>query len=141
MVRPLGRTNPLYGRLANRENLDWPVTRGMARHALVNLSKPLARQALGWARSGELLRLDGSPWVVPAEVPLLVLGAPLDRVVAEPDVRAACDVYPNCEYRVLSRAAGFTADYGHVDPVIGYEARAEIYPLVSTFLADHLPRP
>jgi hypothetical protein len=137
--RPLGRANPLYGRLANRDNLDWALAGGLSRHALVDISKPLARQALGWVDSGTLTHLDGAPWVVASDVPLLVMGAPLDRVVSEADVRATCDVFTDCRYQLLAKSAGLSTDYGHVDPVIGRDARTEVYPLFVGFLGEHLP--
>ncbi|MEZ4235468.1 MAG: alpha/beta fold hydrolase [Myxococcota bacterium] len=144
LMHPLGRTNPFFGRVANRQNLDWPTANGLAKYALNDVSKPLARQALGWVRADALTHLDGSPWVV-AEgvptVPMLVLGAPDDNVVAVDDVRATCDVYPDCTYRELSVAEGFSTDYGHVDPVVGTTARTEVYPLVVDFLQAHAPEP
>jgi hypothetical protein len=136
---PLGRANPQYARLANRDNLDWPVARGLARHALVDIPNPVARQFLGWIEDGELVAADGRPWVAPADVPVLVLGAPEDRLVAAADVKAACDVLSDCTYRELSVAGGFTVDYGHVDPAIGRTARADVYPVVLGFLAEHDP--
>ena len=140
IVRPMGRTNPFFGRVANRDNLDWPVANGLAKYALHDVSKPLARQALGWVRAGALTRIDGSPWVVAADVPLLVMGAPLDKVVAEPDVRATCSIFPDCTYRLLAASEGLSTDYGHVDPVVGRTARDEIYPMVLDFLETHRDR-
>jgi polyhydroxyalkanoate synthase subunit PhaC len=137
LTHPIGRVNPLFGRVANRANLDWPMANGLAKHALNDISKPLARQALGWVSARSLDRLDGSPWVVPAAVPLLVLGAPLDKIVSVEDVRATCDVFPDCAYRELSVAEGFSADFGHVDPVVGRTAREEVYPLVTEFLGSY----
>lgn len=138
-ARPLGRHNPLYPRLANPENLDWPVAHGLARVGLIDLPRPMAKQAVSWMRSGEVLRVDGTPWYRGGEtgVPLLALGASVDKVVPAPDVEAACRVYQPCEYVLLGTAGGFAVEYGHVDPVVGRTARDEVYPVVAAFLERH----
>ena len=38
---------------------------------------------------------------------------------------------------VLSRANGYTHDYGHVDLVLGKSAPAEVFPLLEEWLAAH----
>lgn len=133
----LGRANPLYRRLANPDNLEWPVVNGLARHALVDLPRRVAWQASDWLRSGELRTVEGEPWIASADVPLLVLGGAVDRVVPAPNVAAACEVFPDCTYRLLGTEGGFTTDYGHVDPVVGRTARSEVYPVITTFLEAH----
>jgi len=135
---PLGRANPLYGRLANRDNLEWPVANGMSRYALVDLPKPVVHQVTTWLKSGELLTVEGEPWLVPADVPILVMGGSVDRVVPEPNVAAACDLFPNCTYRQLGVEGGFSVDYGHIDPVMGRTARTEVYPVIEAFLSEHV---
>lgn len=131
---PLGLRNPEFQRVANTANLDWPTAKGLARHALSDIPKPLAHQALTWVETGRLVARDGRDWLAPADVPVLVMGSPADRVVPGGDVRAACDVLPDCAWVELSRAAGFSVDYGHADATIGRSARAEVYPVVIGFL-------
>jgi pimeloyl-ACP methyl ester carboxylesterase len=126
-TRPLGPYNPLWGRIARFDNLDRGEAYGLARVALTDLPTPLARQALDWTRSGALTRLDGTPWLAPAPVPLLIRGAGDDRVVAEADVAATCARFPDCTYHRLD-------DYGHVDVVLGTRAPDEVWPLVTGFL-------
>lgn len=141
MTRPLGRSNPMYARVANKDNLDWAVTKGLAAHALVDLPKPLLREGIHWLQTGRLEDLAGQPYVAPADVPMLVMGAPADRIVAEPDVAAACQVYADCTYVELSTDHGFSVDYGHVDPVLGRSAATEVYPRIVSFLAQHRAQP
>lgn len=136
-TRPLGRANPMFATLGNKDNLDYELARGLARHALVDLPKPLLRQAVRWITDGDLVTVDGEPWLQPASVPLLVLGAPDDRIVSHRDVAHACSVFPDCTYRLLSQEEGFTVDYGHVDPVVGVSAPGEVYPLILEFLDGH----
>jgi len=137
MSTVLGRVNPLYGRLANRDNLEWPVARGLARHALVDLPRPMAAEVVVWLRTGVLVTVEGEPWLVQSDVPLLVMGGAVDRVVSEPDVARTCEWFADCTYQRLGTTEGFSTDYGHIDPVVGETAREEVYPLIVEFLASH----
>lgn len=134
----MGRTNPLVGYVGNRKNLDWPLVNGLARHALEAVPGPMQAQVISWLKAGEVLRVDGSPWFVRPDrpaVPLLVTGGSVDRIVPMSAAKAACDIFPACTFVELSQAAGFSADYGHVDPVLGRAAEAEVFPVVEGFLA------
>lgn len=139
--RIFGAANPLYGVLANRDNLDWPTTRGLGAEALEDLSRGTVRQVHLWLRSGEVVDLKGQPWVRPSdrEVPMLVLGGAVDQVAPHEDVGYACAVYPSCRFELLGLEAGYSADYGHIDPVVGTSAQREVYPLIAAFLAEQLP--
>ncbi len=139
MVAPLGKTNPVFTQLANLENMDGPMVKGMARTSLIDLTKPTAQQVVQWLKAGEVVEENGDAWIAPSDVPILVIGAEKDRVAAEPNVAYACSVFTNCEYVKLSRANGFSYDYGHIDPVVGRTASSEVFPLVAEFLKRQLP--
>ncbi len=143
LVAPLGRANPLYGKLANRANLDYPVANGLARHALVDMTRPMARQATTWVKRRTIVREDGTPWfpTLDAQVPTLLLGGSVDKIVPEPNVAATCARMADCTYQVLGTAGGLSTEYGHVDPIVGRTARDEVYPLIGSFLAGHVVRP
>lgn len=130
----LGKSNPLFHRVAHVENLDFAVARGLAKHALVDLPNSLAREAIGWVDAGELVHEDGVPWIKPNPVPMLVLGGSDDKIVSEPDVRATCRKFPNCEYRLLGTAGGLSTEYGHVDALLGRSAQTEVYPIILDWL-------
>lgn len=133
---------PLVRQLGNPDQLDKQILKGMARHTLMNLPRPTARQARQWIRERELCLRDGSPWLAAApavDVPLLVLGAPDDHIASERDVAHACDIFPECRYVKLGVEQGFSGNYGHVDPVVGTTAHDEVYPLVFDFLEAHRP--
>jgi len=134
---PLGRANPLYARLGNKANLDFPIANGMAKRALVDLPRPMVLEVTRWLKSSDLVTLDGRPWLddVHSDVPLLVMGGAVDKVVPAADVKAACDRIPDCTYRLLGKAGGFSTDYGHIDPIVGRTARDEVYPVIAGFLA------
>jgi pimeloyl-ACP methyl ester carboxylesterase len=131
----LGVARSLEARVSTRDSMSPDMLRGLALHVLHPVPKPLARQALTWLEAGAVVDLAGQPLVRPgAEVPLLVMAGPLDGIVPEPDVAAACDVFPRCTYTQLSVAQGFSHDYGHVDPVVGRMAQVEVFPRVLRFL-------
>ena len=65
------------------------------------------------------------------------MGGEADHIVRPNNARAACDVFPRCTFLYLDPAAGFSTTYGHIDPLLGTTARAEIYPLISDFLNSH----
>jgi polyhydroxyalkanoate synthase len=146
-MRPLTRlgitrVDPLLEILGNPDNLDPAIVAGMAGDALENLPRATARQARLWIRRRDLVRNDGTRWLAGAatsRVPLLVLGAADDRIAAAPDVAHACRLFADCQYRLLSVDTGFSVDYGHIDPVVGRSAPAEVYPLILEFLDAHRP--
>ena len=72
-----------------------------------------------------------------AAVPLLVMSGEADHIVRPDNARAACDFFPSCTFAYLDPEAGFSTTYGHIDPLLGTTARAEIYPLISDFLIAH----
>ncbi len=135
----LGRINPLISRVGNPDNLDRAVVNGMAKHALVDLTAGIGRQVVLWLREGELVDSWGEPYLTDAdpEVPLLLMGAAADRIVAAADVEATCARYSQCEYRLLGLEGGMSLDYGHIDPVVGMSAPTEVYPIIVEFLDAH----
>lgn len=141
VTRVFGDKNPLYGVLSNRENLDWPVIRGLGAVALENLSRATVKQVHLWLRTRQFTDIDGNNWVRPSaiEVPMLVMGGSVDHVAPAGDVAAACETWSPCEFVLMGRESGFSTDYGHIDPVVGTTARDEIYPIIHNFLVGHLP--
>jgi polyhydroxyalkanoate synthase len=134
LVGSIAPRGPLTNLLASRDGLDPDEIGALSRHALVDVSKPLLRQARAWIEAGELLDARGTPWVIGGDRPLLVLGGVSDRVVPEPDVAAACAHFSRCTYERLSIEDGWSVDYGHVDPLVGAVAREEVWPRIAAFL-------
>jgi len=134
----LGRANPFLGRVSYRDNLEAGVFAGLRRTALQNIPRAMAHQALGWLRTGELTTREGEPWLRDPEppVPLLVLAADADRIAPPGDVLAACEFFSPCESRTLGLESGMSAPQGHIDPVLGRHARAQVYPDVSRWLRE-----
>jgi len=140
LATPFVGFRPLVRQLGNPDLLDKQILRGMVRHTLNDLPRSTVRQARQWLRNEELCLRDGSPWLAAApavDVPLLVLGSPDDHIASERDVAWACEIFAECEYVLLSQDNGFSADYGHIDPVVGTTAHDEVYPLLFDFLEEH----
>jgi len=135
-TRVLGRANPVIRRVANRDNLDRPLLRGLARHALNDLSLPLVAQGSQWLHAGVLVDRAGEPFVVEVEVPVLVLGGAADQVIDADDAATTCEALPACTYQLLGTEGGMSTDYGHVDSLLGLSSAAEVYPVIAGFLRD-----
>ncbi len=135
LTRPLRLHGPAVKRLGNPENLDWPTIKGMGKHAIVDLPRQVNRQVITWLRTGELLSMEGEPWLTPSRVPMLVLAGAQDFVAPPGDVGHACEVLRRCTFRELGTATGYAVDYGHVDIVVGETAAREVFPQVSEFLS------
>ncbi len=134
LTRPLKLGGPAVRRLGNPDNLDWPTIKGMGKHAVVDLPRQVNRQVITWLRTGELLTMEGEPWVTPSRVPMLVLAGSQDFVAPPRDVGHACEVLRRCTFRELGTATGYALDYGHIDIVVGESAAREVFPQVSAFL-------
>jgi pimeloyl-ACP methyl ester carboxylesterase len=137
LVAVFGRHAPFLPVLANPANLDIAEIRGLGRVGLHGVPYPMAREALAWVHAGALVDAAGDRWVRPSDVPVLVMGGSVDKLVPWQNVAAACDVYPDCRFQLLGTAGGLSVEYGHIDPVVGRSAPAEVYPLVDAFLAAH----
>jgi pimeloyl-ACP methyl ester carboxylesterase len=137
LTLPLGRANPIFGVIANKDNSDWSLIRGIASRGITNLSKGTARQGLMWLDSATFSQTDGTPWNLTSDVPTLVLAGAGDRLIPRANVTEACEHLSDCTIQVLGEGEGFVADYGHIDALLGAEARREVYPLISGFLLEH----
>ncbi len=134
----LGRASPVARLLAEPADMDPAMIRGLAHFAVTDLAKGVQRQVRRWLAAGAILDREGRPLLRPSEVPLLVLTGAGDKIVPSADAEAACALFPDCTALRLGRATGYSADFGHIDIVLGTRSRAEVYPLVGDFLARHL---
>ena len=101
------------------------VVSPMSRHELAEL-----RQIL---RSGRLPAADALPRL---QTPLRVIAGRGDRVAPPDRVLPYYEAAGSAEksYILAGRAGGFRHDYGHLDLVVGDDAAAEIYPLITEWL-------
>ncbi|MFK7927000.1 MAG: alpha/beta hydrolase [Myxococcota bacterium] len=145
-ARGLARTfvgvRPLVRQVGDPEYLERALLKGLVKHALVDLPRPLLRQARVWLQEESLCHTDGRPWLdldstpLPSP-PLLILGSPSDRIASDLDVAQACQVFADCTYVELGTNSGFSHDYGHIDPIFGRTAEEEITPMIVDFLVQH----
>jgi polyhydroxyalkanoate synthase len=130
-----GRALPIWGVLANRDNIEWSTGKGLARHALVDLPRQMAHQAIGWTRAEAIHDREGTTWVPhQSDVPMLVLGASEDRIVPWRNVAPACEAYSDCTWQLLGPDGGLEVDYGHIDPVLTPQGAREVFPIVLDWL-------
>lgn len=124
--------NPVLDLVGTRRHLDRTVVKGLARHAIDGSPAGVTEQVVGWARAeSDLTRTDGSPLVdFDADVPILAFGATRDRLVNHEDVALTCERLVDCTYVELE-------GYGHVDPVLGTTAHADVFPPLLRWLEAH----
>ena len=106
-----GRYLPVWGMLASRKNMDWSLGRGLALHALVDLPRPMAREVVDWLREETLTDSQGRAWLPEdSDIPLLVLGASVDRMATPTMVEDACGAFRDCEFRLLGTEGGLSTE-------------------------------
>jgi len=130
---PLAADELLY----NSKNIEPTARRQMLREIVSPLSRGEVRQ-IGTSRAdGEFRSADGQTTYRLAlgevEVPLLFLAGRADHLGTPDRVRAYYDAVgsPHKELIVLSRANGYTADYGHLDLGVGDHAIDDVYPEIA----------
>jgi len=129
---------PGEGLLYTRSN----ITPRMRRTMLSQVASPLSREELGHFkeifRAGRFISADGSQdylqTLATLDIPLLSIAGENDRV-APPSSVAAWTTHAGSSDEtqwVMSEGNGHAADYGHLDLVLGKEAREDVLnPIVS----------
>lgn len=141
LTAPLGRANPVWPRLAEMDNMHWPTAEGLAQAGMVALPRALATQAALWIRADDLTRADGRSWLGQTghDAPVLVLSGGDDWIAPPDNVDAACARLTRCSARRMAPEGGFARSYGHIDAVLGATVREDIYPVISSWLAEVAP--
>jgi hypothetical protein len=123
----------------NTRNVERPVLRRLLANAVENVPTGVALQLRLWIRGGLFCSADGS---VDYRAGLSHPGPPALFVAGERDglappavVQAGFRAWGGPrELLRASRMAGFSADYGHGDLVLGRRAPEEIFPRLSEWL-------
>jgi pimeloyl-ACP methyl ester carboxylesterase len=145
VLAPLaGYWHPAFLHLAhNPENVDRRTLRLALVNVVVNFSRNELLQVSDWIMNDAFRsidrRRDYRAELQRIDVPMLFLAGPRD-LLAPPDmVKAAFDAVgsPDKKLVICSRPAGFKANYGHLDLVLGRNSPDEIYPLVRDWLDAH----
>lgn len=140
---PYTAWNPVSRAQMNTANVDLAYIRRVAYNAVHHLPPALLKQFADWAGNDCFRSFDKSvdyqAGLKNIKTPVLVIAGGGDKLVVPPNVKHAFDLLPagNKRYVELSRAAGFKADYGHIDMVFGKHANAEVLPLVLDWVIRH----
>jgi pimeloyl-ACP methyl ester carboxylesterase len=133
--------------IANPSNMDRDHVQELARIALTDLPATLLEQFSDWynQRTG-FCRGDGLLDYVEhlsrIRAPILIVAGAGDALTPLSDLTAVYELIASPDKRLLvcGRAQGFSADYGHIDLVLGTHARAEVYPHIAGWIESH-PEP
>lgn len=129
--------------LHNPANLAPEVERDMLRRVVSPLTRGEVAQLADMARDAEFRSADGElAWrheLAAVTAPMLFLAGRADRVVSPERVLAYHDAVgsPDKAFVVVSRADGFSGDYGHLDYCCARDAPTEVYPMIEAWLATH----
>jgi pimeloyl-ACP methyl ester carboxylesterase len=137
----LGRSSALHVGM-NPENVERHVI-GRALHLFIeNVPRAKLQQLALWALEGAFCsvdrRVDYRSALAQVTIPILAIAGSADRLATPAAVRRALDHLPvppatNLEF---GRAHGHSADYGHVDLILGRAAPTEVFPVVAEWLAS-----
>ncbi len=129
--------------LHNPENFDRRAEGRMYRTVVSPMSKGEIAQFSAMKEDGEFRSADGETvyreCLGDVEIPMLFVAGRADRVVSPERVRAYFDAVPKADraWLVVSKANGFSGDYGHLDYGCSDDAAAELFPKIASFLRDN----
>jgi predicted alpha/beta hydrolase len=119
----------------------------IVRRVMANLAEDLpygvAAQFAEWLRVGDFRDVAGKrSWrdgLAGVSTPTLFVAGTVDRLAVPGAVRAGFERLGTAdkEYRLLGKAYGQAADYGHGDLLLSRHAPAEVFPLIEDWLLRH----
>ena len=129
----------------NRQNMDRNIARAIYRRVMEDVSSGLIDQLTTVAETGHLKSADGrfdyTSELGRVTVPILCVAGKADNICEPAGVRFAYEHVGSTDktYSEFGVANGFRVDYGHIDLVLGRNARQEVYPLIRDWLhkRDH----
>lgn len=135
----LARTHlidPALDAMLNVSNIDDDVLRTFLTRSLSGMS---ARKYWSF---GEMYRMVARRGATPAQHhhPVLLVAGAHDRLVPLEKARETLSrcTHPSARIVELARNRGHTADYGHVDLLLGKHVESEVFPHIETFLSETL---
>jgi pimeloyl-ACP methyl ester carboxylesterase len=140
-----GRFVPIASRLVdglllNAQNTDPDVMGRMAREAINDVPLKLVLELTHQMANGK--NAEG-PYAYEQHldrinVPVFAMGGSADRIAPPQSVAAAVArlAATDVRYREMGRKFGDSADYGHVDLLVGKNAPDEVFPLLLDFLDE-----
>jgi predicted alpha/beta hydrolase len=127
----------------NPDNVDRQDVGRALRRSLSDVSRMKLRQLAHWALEGEFTsvdrRIDYRATLARIITPLLVVAGTVDQLATPFTVQRALEHLPtaSASYLEFGRGHGHAIDYGHVDLILGRAAPAEVFPAVTSWLAEH----
>jgi pimeloyl-ACP methyl ester carboxylesterase len=125
----------------NMDNVERSMLLRMMRDGVDDGSLREVLQLVSWSRAGGFRSLDGSvdyqSGLARIRAPMLLLGAAADQHVPPESLTevAAALGSPDKEIRIIGKAGGARADYGHTDLLLGRHATTEVFPHLGAWLA------
>ena len=137
---------PLHGEglLFNPKNLAPQIRTKMLKTVVSPVSREELKQFTQIFKHGRFISTDGAIDYVDAlstmDSPLLVISGGMDRIVPPERVSPWTTAVSSADktYIEASRQFGFSADYGHLDLVMGDAARNEIHEPISQWLGERI---
>jgi pimeloyl-ACP methyl ester carboxylesterase len=126
----------------NPENLDGGIQRRIMVNMIANFSRNELLQYSDWILNDAFRsidqRRDYRAELSRITVPSLFLAGPRDALCSPDAVKDTHDAIGATDKRFVlcSRAQGMRVNYGHFDLVVGREAKEELFPIVSDWLAS-----
>ncbi len=128
--------------LANPDNVDDETIPEIFGKLVTNEAPSIVLQFSDWVRAGEIRSADKAfsytQGLTRVSLPCLFITGINDRMAPPTYTRRQIKRLGSDQVRllVLSRKAGFSADYGHGDLMIGKRAPEEVYPVVIDWLTQ-----
>lgn len=129
---------------ANPDNLNPKHMRRIAPWVLHDLPSPLLKQFAEWyGGTHGFSRRDGllGYWehLNRVKAPVLVVAGGSDVLTPVADLKTAYEALGSKDkvFLVCNKDEGFSADYGHIDLVLGPNAPKEIFPRINQWILDH----
>ncbi len=127
----------------NGRNMDRAVFRRLLANGIEDVSRPVFQQLHEWVTQDVCCSADGTRdyWagLSTCRQPALFLAAPRDPLAPPDAVRASFEAWGGPRtYVEFGREGGHSTDYGHTDLLVGRNAHAEVFPVVSAWLAGHV---
>ena len=130
--------------VANPDTMDSNHIRQLLRKAITDLPAPLLEQFAEWYGGPPGFKrhdglLDYYAQMSRIQVPMLIIAGTGDLLTPVEDLRSVYESIGSKDKSLLlcGKAQGFSADYGHVDLILGVNARREIYPHIADWIESH----
>lgn len=127
----------------NAENMDRLTTIRMFRKAIDDTSPGVISQFSDAVRDGDLKSFDKkfnyTKNLRRVDIPVLLIAGAADKMATPKAVEHAYREISSRdkEFRVFSKANGYSADYGHCDLILGKRSEEEVYPFIYNWLESH----